>query len=133
MGNQQIIILVLCAILVGAAITTGLVLLHTSNIQSNKDALIEALMVVSNNARAYYNKPIYMGGGNNSYENYYIPSRLRFSEDGSINLDGVPISTTVKFKAISETDSTNWIKAKLDISTQKLAITGYGGDFDDSE
>jgi hypothetical protein len=133
MGNQQIIILVLCSILIGAAITTGIVLVHSSNIQSNKDALIEGLMVVSNNARAYFNKPTYMGGGNSSYENYFIPSRLKSCEDGTINLDGIPISTTVKFQAISADDSTNWIKAKLDISTQKLAITGYGGEFDDSE
>ena len=132
MGQQQLIIVILSAILIGIAITVGLFWFQSARIQSNKDALIEDLLNIQANARAYYNKPSSLGGGNRSYAKYIIPSRLRSNENGSYRLDGVPLSTTVKFQAFSADDSTNWIKAMLDISTQKLVFTSYGGDFDDN-
>jgi hypothetical protein len=133
MGQQQIIIVVLTTILVGIAIAVGILLFQAGKIQSNKDALTEGLMTIEANARAYYERPRSLGGGSKSYENYLIPSRLTVNENGTFTLDGTPLSTTLKFKAISSDDPGDYIKATLDISTQRLKITEYGGDFDDGE
>jgi hypothetical protein len=133
MGQQQIILITLCVIVVGTAIAVGLTTFSSNSIAANKDALIEDLSNLAANAKAFFLRPKTAGGGGNSFVGYKIPKKLASTQDGTFELDGLATSTTVKFKAISIEDVGNYMTAELDKSRTQLRFTGFYGEFDDSE
>jgi hypothetical protein len=133
MGQQQIILITLCVIIVGTAIAVGLIMFQASAVAASKDALISNLLNIAGDARAYYARSKAVGGGGRSFVGYQISKRMASNQNGTFDLDGkVPTNTTVYFKAISVENPDNWIRARLDISTQKLSHLEYSpGDFEE--
>ncbi|MDR3627484.1 MAG: hypothetical protein P4L45_11655 [Ignavibacteriaceae bacterium] len=83
MGQQQLLLIVLGAIIVGLAITVG-ISLFTSNAQSaNRDAVINDLNNLGSLARKYYISTISLGGGNQSFTGWTIPANLATNGNGS--------------------------------------------------
>jgi hypothetical protein len=76
MGQQQLLLIILGVIIVGIAIAVGLSLFTANSIQANKDAIINDVNNIAANAYQYRIRTQSMGGGNNSYEGYNIPTRL---------------------------------------------------------
>jgi hypothetical protein len=84
MGQQQLLIIVLVFILVGAAIITGINIYTATADQANKEAVITDLMNLTSIARSYYYRPAALGGGGNSFANFKIPGALAETENGTI-------------------------------------------------
>jgi hypothetical protein len=83
MGQQQLLLIVLGAIIVGLAITVG-ISLFTSNAQSaNRDAVINDLNNLGSLARKYYISTISLGGGNQSFTGWTIPTALATNGNGT--------------------------------------------------
>lgn len=70
MGNQQILLLVLSTVLVGAAVALGLALADESAADLNRDALMNDLQHLAAMAQGYYRTPAVFGGGGNSFEGF---------------------------------------------------------------
>jgi hypothetical protein len=83
MGTQQMMLIVLGVILIGIAIAVGITMFGATNLQSNKEALVEDLQNIAVDASAFKSRPTTMGGGSGSYGGYTIPAKLRTNEDGS--------------------------------------------------
>jgi hypothetical protein len=80
---QQLILLVLVAILVGAAILVGVRTSHETMYQVNEyEVAIEALAIVGY-AQTWYRKPPQMGGGGGSFLNFNL---------AAINLDSIRVN-----------------------------------------
>ncbi len=67
MGQQQILLIVLGAIIVGIAIVVGINMFTATAAQANLDAVINDLVTFGARAQQYYVKPVSMGGGGNSF------------------------------------------------------------------
>lgn len=67
MGNQQILLIILGMIIVGVAISVGIILVRENAITSNRDAVAADLLNISVRAQQYYNTTRLMGGGGHSY------------------------------------------------------------------
>jgi Tfp pilus assembly protein PilE len=67
MGNQQILMIVLGMIIVGIAISIGIILVQEQSVASNRDAMSTDLMNIAVRAQQYYNTPTRMGGGGGTF------------------------------------------------------------------
>jgi hypothetical protein len=76
MGQQQLLLIILGVIIVGIAIAVGLSLFSANSIQANKDAMINDINNIAANAYQYRIRTTSMGGGNNSYAGYVVPTKL---------------------------------------------------------
>ena len=54
-------------VLLGVAITVGITMFQSNAIEASRSAIIDDLMNYATNARAYYWKPSYLGGGGRDF------------------------------------------------------------------
>jgi len=67
MGQQQILLIILGAIVVGIAILIGVMLFQDNASAANRDAVINDMTHFASMAQAYYRKPRVLGGGGHSF------------------------------------------------------------------
>ncbi len=67
MGQQQILLIVLGAIIVGIATVVGINMFNESAANANLDAVSNDLLNLASRAQQYYRKPTSMGGGGKSF------------------------------------------------------------------
>ena len=68
MGQQQLILLVLSALLVGIAIIVGINMFSTGAVNAESDALLRDINEIASKARAYFRRLPIMGGGGGSFK-----------------------------------------------------------------
>jgi hypothetical protein len=127
MGQQQLLLIILGVIIVGIAIAVGLSLFTANSIQANKDAIINDVNNIAANAYQYRIRTTAMGGGNNSYVGYVIPSRL----SSNSNATYVPSGQTATACVITGSSTANagcTVTGTLD-ANGGLALVYGGADF----
>lgn len=67
MGQQQLLLILLGVIIIGAAIVIGMTLFDDNATSSNRDALASDLTALALRAQGYYRRPQVLGGGGNSF------------------------------------------------------------------
>ncbi|MDZ7360138.1 MAG: hypothetical protein ONB46_05350 [candidate division KSB1 bacterium] len=67
MGQQQLLLLVLAAVIVGLAVVTGINMFGQNAIQANQDAIRQDLLKIGSEAQAWYRRPAALGGGGNTF------------------------------------------------------------------
>jgi len=70
MGTKELLLLVLGAIIVGAAIVFGINQFHNHGVQSHQSALILQMNTLWGDLLAYKNKPVVLGGGGGSFDGF---------------------------------------------------------------
>ena len=128
MGQQQLLLILLGVIIVGAAIVLALSYMSAQSVQSNKDAMINDVNEIAAHAYQYRISTASMAGGAGKYTGYRIPIGLASNENGSYACAVTPDIVTLT--AISASNSNNTITAKID--GKGLFITDswtFTGDF----
>lgn len=67
MGQQQLLLIVLGAIIVGIAVVVGINMMGSAADQANIDAVRQDVMHLASSAQQWYQKPVMMGGGGREY------------------------------------------------------------------
>jgi len=67
MGQQQLLLLVLAAVIVGLAVVTGINMFGQNALQANQDAIRQDLLTIASEAHAWYRRPVALGGGGNTF------------------------------------------------------------------
>jgi len=67
MGQQQLLLLVLAAVIVGLAVVTGINMFGANALQANEDAIRNDLVSLSGEAQAWFRRPVALGGGGNTF------------------------------------------------------------------
>jgi len=92
MGQQQLLLLILAAGVVGMAIMAGMNLFASSSVQANQEAVIHDLMNIAARAQAWYRRPVAMGGGGRNFAGLNGNlSRINFpssNANGSYSISG---------------------------------------------
>jgi Tfp pilus assembly protein PilE len=83
MGQQQLLLIVLGVIIVGIAVVVGINVFTASSSQSNRDAVIADLTNLASMAQQFYRKPSALGGGNNTFTGWTIPTNLASTGNGT--------------------------------------------------
>ena len=83
MGQQQILLIVLSMIIVGIAIIVGIETFGNVATAANRDNIIADLNNLISISVQHYKKPVTVGGGGNSFNNWNIPAGLDSSLNGT--------------------------------------------------
>ncbi len=103
MGQQQLLLIVLGVIIVGIAIVVGINLFTASAEEATKDGITADLVNLASMAQQHYKKPAAMGGGDNKYEGFAIPTQLEETANGKytavvaaqkVTITGTPLANT---------------------------------------
>lgn len=81
MGQQQLLLIVLSAIIVLFAIVIGLTLFVKSASEADRDQMISDLIYLSSDAQAFYKKRDEYGGGDGSFKGWTIPEFYKKHEN----------------------------------------------------
>jgi hypothetical protein len=84
MGTQQLLMIVVGAVIVILTVYAGFNIYSTYAESSNRDQLISTLYDLGLNAQQYVKKPVEQGGGGGIYSNWTMPEQFRSTEAGSI-------------------------------------------------
>lgn len=124
MGQQQLLLIVIGVITVGIAIIVGISVAITSLQSGNRDHVIADLNTLSNYAHQYYRKTTIMGGGNNSFTGWTIPSALDTTENGTYTATvGSQTITIVGTGFEKGNDGTTNVKATAVVTITGISIT----------
>ncbi len=83
MGNQQLLLVILSAILVGIAIAIAWSLFSVQSVQANKDQMINDVNTIAAYCYQYRTRPASIGGGQGSYIGVFLPSKFRINVDAN--------------------------------------------------
>jgi len=67
MGQQQLLLLILSAVIVGVAIVMGINMFSENAGQANQDAVMQDVLTIASRAQAWYRRPVQLGGGGRTY------------------------------------------------------------------
>lgn len=70
MGTQQLLLLVLVAIIVGVAVVLAITYFRSNQQETEVNEVINELNHISATAQAWYRKPLELGGGNGSFATF---------------------------------------------------------------
>lgn len=123
MGTQQILLVVLGILMIGIAIAVGIAMFSPTLAESNKMAIVNDMMNLSQYAYRYKLKPIPFGGGGKTYTGFTVPDKLSENEDAYYS--STATATTVSFTGLSKLGFGS-VTAVLD-STGQLGTFGFTG------
>lgn len=119
MGQQQLILIILGIVIVSVAIALGMTLFSTGHDTATRDMIVNDLTRIASHAQHHYIKPASLGGGSNSFDNFYISDSIRENAvaeytaepDGrSLVLTGTSISNNELIVTLTVTfDAQGWI------------------------
>ncbi len=98
MGQQQLLLLVLSAIIVGISIVIGINMFSSGAVQANQDAVMQDCLMIAARAQEWYRKPIVMAGGGRSFINLDSVGVLNIKKtnaNGSYTLIGAATLATI--------------------------------------
>jgi hypothetical protein len=80
MGQQQLLLIVLGALIVGIAVYGGLRMMDDINQSNDRDQLMSQMQYIVGEARKFAAKPTYLGGGEGSLTNFTAPQNMAITD-----------------------------------------------------
>lgn len=142
MGTQQLILILLGAIVIAVAIAVGLSVFKSNSESADRDQVVSELQNLASKAQAYYRKPKYMSGGGGNFKGFSLSPADTGNTDGSYSCtQQLPRNTSYvagSIGSISPTTSTIYIvgcgkelghngkdvsKAYAEVTSNSIAVT----------
>jgi hypothetical protein len=124
-GQQQLVLITLGAIIVGIMIFVGMTMFDAHAAQANKDSVTSSLQNIAADAYQFKMRPKEFGGGNPSYLGYSVPSKMKKDDNGSYELTGTVSSTQISILGTSSVN-TDWTATMTSDDSGKIVVA-YNG------
>lgn len=98
MGQQQLLLLVLSAVIVGISIVVGINMFGESAVQANRENLIQDAVGLAARAQEWYRKPGILGGGDRTFDGLTDPQDVGYPDstaNGELQIAGSGQSATI--------------------------------------
>ena len=82
MGQQQLLFVILGVIVVGIALTVGVILFKQNAIETKRTIVTNECISLASMAIEYYRKATSFGGGGNSFNGWSVPVQLQLTSTG---------------------------------------------------
>jgi len=125
MGQQQLFLILLSTIVVGAAVVIGITMFSASAIETNREELVSTLTTLGSMAQEYYETPTMLGGGGKKYKKWKIPKAYSNYEGGKFKVkfskkaEEVIITATGKYTG---RDNKNKLKIEAKVKPKSMKI-----------
>jgi len=106
MGQQQLLLLILSAVIVGVAIVMGINMFGENATQANQDAVLQDVLTLATRAQAWYRRPTQLGGGGRDYTSVSLTT-LNFASpnsNGSYAITGSGNTATITGTGLEDGD-----------------------------
>jgi hypothetical protein len=106
MGQQQLLLLILSAIIVGIAIVMGINMFGENAVQANQDAVMQDVLTIASRAQGWFRRPAQLGGGGRSFAAFSNLSLINFdstTENGDYSV-GSPTAPSFVLTAVGKED-----------------------------
>jgi Tfp pilus assembly protein PilE len=126
MGQQQLLLIVLGVIIVGIAVVVGINVFTASAASSNRDAVIADLTTIGSMAQGFYRKPTALGGGNNTFTGWVVPTQLSQTTNMSAAVTPTVAAQSVVLVGVgTETgnDGAAKVKATMTVTPTNMTTT----------
>ena len=123
MGQQQLLLIVLGVIVVGIAIVVGINLFNASAVSANRDGVISDLNNLGAMAQSFYKKPLSMGGGNNTFTEWTLPTGLDSTANGTYSATVAAQSVTIVGVGTETGEGGNPVQATAVVSPTTITTT----------
>ena len=128
MGTQQILMIVLAIIVVGAAIAVGIAMFDTQARNQTRRAITAEIADIAVQAQAWFRTPKMLAGGEGSFDSNDIDSLIAYINGGRI---GDIVTPTGTYTITYESDNNIRISAislKYEITIEVIVNLDGGGD-----
>jgi hypothetical protein len=114
MGQQQLLLIVLGALVVGIAVYGGLRVMDGFNQDNDRDLLMNQMQSIVAEARTYAAKPSYLGGGEGTLTNFSPPQSMTTTDRYRIYAGTAASSLTLTgFGSVAGHDGQNPVNVVL--------------------
>jgi hypothetical protein len=86
MGSQQLLLIILGVIIIAIGVAVGLTLFKSHSSDADRNQIITQIMSLSLKAQIYYRKPVSLGGGGGSFQNFGLTSLDTGDASGSYSV-----------------------------------------------
>ena len=117
MGQQQFLLIVLSVIVVGLAISIGIVLFTSNAVEQKRNEIISECSLIASEAQTYFRRPESLGGGGKSFVGWSVPSNYSTTEAGFF------ISAIVSEKEVIITGTGNELVTDRDSVKVQMTVT----------
>jgi hypothetical protein len=124
MGQQQLLLLILSAIIVGVAMVVGINMFGQNAAQANQDAVTQDVLTIASRAQGWFRRPVQMGGGGRKFSGITLKA-LNFvtpNDNGTFALPTVTAtSITIQGDGTEDpnNDGTN-VQVKVDVFADSI-------------
>jgi len=108
MGQQQLLLIILTAVIVGIAVTVGINMFGEGAYQANRDAVLTDAATIASRAQGWYRKPGVLGGGDRSFDGLSDLSTIGFPDttaNGNFAISGSGQSATITAEGTEDSDN----------------------------
>jgi hypothetical protein len=123
--ERSALILIASCVFVSLAIFVGFELYTTYETTANKQAILNSMNALAEDAYQYHQRPVSMGGGGGDYSNYRIPYGMIRTTDGLFTTE--PLQNHLLITGISR-PLNGRIEAEVD-EKGKIVRCTFEGDF----
>ena len=95
MGQQQLLLLVLGAIIVGLAIVVGINLFGQGAVKANEDAVRQDVLSMMARVEEWYRKPTMLGGGGKTFAGLTLFPQLGYKYSSAVGTANPEVATAV--------------------------------------
>jgi hypothetical protein len=124
LGQQQLLLLTVAALIVSVSVAVGYEQFHAHYIQSNREGVTMNLVNITAHAYQYKTRPSTIGGGSGSYRSYQIPSRM-VSDAYGVYILGSVGDNSIEVRGVSKMDQ-GWMATCSVDDTGKIHLS-YAG------
>jgi hypothetical protein len=115
MGQQQLLLIIIAAIVVGLAITVAINLFRAHSVDEKRDLLIDEGSSLATAAMGYYKKPSSLGGGGNSFVGWSVPPSMVTTATGRFSATAFDDSVVIIGTGNEVITGTDSIKVKITV------------------
>jgi len=120
-GQQQILLIVLALIIVGVAIAISVQLFRANAIEAKRDILVEETTYLGTMAIQYFKKPTELGGGNQDFTGWQVPSQMVQTANGNFMIAAVtPDEVTITGTGSEVVTGTDSIKVQTIVTANGI-------------
>jgi len=121
MGQQQLLLIVLGAIIVGIAVVVGINMMGDAANQANVDAVRQDILTLASSAQQWYQKPAMMQGGNHSYVGLDF-DEISFPIDSVDNTAETAWNANGVYSISAQNDSTFTVDATAETAGESFTV-----------
>jgi hypothetical protein len=124
-GSQQLLLIILGAIVMGVMVLVGIGLFIDHASATNRDAVSNDLVHASSVAQAYQRRPVILGGGGGSFVGFDLRTAISSNMNGTYAIFGAPTDSVLVIEGVGAQpgyDASQPVKVSIRVYSSRIVV-----------